>query len=62
MSVLAISFCLAYKSRLQHSIFTLGLNVFKKALVRMSELELPNYMTELFKPDIPRKPLRGLAL
>ena len=78
MSVLAIAFCLAYKTglwvartkpprrkahgRLQQSIFTLGLNVFRKALVRMSELELLNYITGLFKPDIPRKPLQGLAL
>jgi len=78
MSVLAIAFCLAYKTglwvartkpprrkahgRLQQSIFTLGLNVFRKALVRMSELELLDYMTSLFKPDIPRKTLQGLAL
>ena len=78
MSVLAIAFCIAYKTglwvartkpprrkahgRLQQSIFTLGLNVFRKASVRMSELELRDYMTGLFKPNIPRKPLCGLAL
>ncbi len=78
MSVLAIAFCLAYKTglwvarikpprhkshgRLQRSLFALGLNAFRKAMVKMSELEIFDYMTELFKPNIPRKALIGLAL
>jgi hypothetical protein len=78
MSVLAIAFCIAYKTglwvarikpprhkshgRLQRSIFTIGLNAFRKALVRMSELEIFDYMTEIFKPNIPRKALIGIVL
>jgi len=78
MSVLAIAFCLAYKTglwvarikpprhkshgRLQRSIFTLGLNAFRKAMVKMSELEILDYMAELFKPNIPQKPLIELVL
>jgi hypothetical protein len=78
MSVLAIAFCIAYKTglwvarikpprhkihgRLQRSIFTFGLNAFRKALVRMSELEIFDYITELFKPNIPQKALIGLVL
>mgnify|MGYP002528241388 CR=1 FL=1 len=78
MSVMAIAFCLAYKAglwvarikpprhkshgRLQRSIFALGLNAFRKAMVKMSELEIFDYMTELFKPNIPRKPLIELVL
>jgi len=74
----AIAFCLAYKTglwaarikpprqkshgRLQRSIFALGLNAFRKALVKMSELEIFNYMTALFKPDMPRKALIKLVL
>ena len=76
--VLAIAFCLAYKAglwvarikpprhkshgRLQRSLFALGLNAFRKAMVKMSELEIFDYMTELFKPNIPRKALIGLVL
>jgi len=77
-SVLAIAFCLAYKTglwaarinpprrkshgRLQRSLFALGLNAFRKAMVKMSELEIHDYMAALFKPNIPRKPLIGLVL
>ena len=78
MSILAIAFCLAYKTglwlartkpprrkahgRLQQSIFALGLNTFRKAMVKMSELEIFDYMAALFKPNIPRKPLIELVL
>jgi|TARA_Y100000294_G_C8518465_1_gene321861 hypothetical protein len=78
MSVLAIAFCLAYKTglwvarikpprhkshgRLQRSLFALGLNAFRKAMVKMSELEIYDYMTALFKPDRPWKPLIELVL
>jgi len=78
MSVLAIAFCLAYKAglwvarikpprhkthgRLQRSLFALGLNAFRKAMVKMSELEIVDYMTQLLKPNIPRKTLIELAL
>jgi len=78
MSVLAIAFCLAYKTglwvarikpprrkshgRLQRSLFALGLNAFRKTIVRMSEQEIHSYMTELFKPNIPRKALIELVL
>lgn len=78
MSVLAIAFCLAYKTglwaarirpprlkshgRLQRSTFAMGLNAFRKALVRMSELEIHDYMIALFKPKMPRKALIGLVL
>ena len=78
MSVLAIAFCLAYKTglwlarvkpprlkshgRLQRSLFALGLNAFRKAVVKMSELEIRDYMVALFKPNIPRKALIGLVL
>ncbi len=78
MSVLAIAFCLAYKTglwvarikpprhkshgRLQRSLFALGLNAFRKAMVKMSELEIVDYITAIFKPNIPRKALIGLAL
>lgn len=78
MSVLAIAFCLAYKTglwvarikpprhkshgRLQRSLFALGLNAFRKAMVKMSELEIHGYMTELFKPNMPRKTLIELVL
>ena len=76
--VLAIAFCLAYKTglwaarikpprqkshgRLQRSLFALGLNAFRKAMVKMSELEIHGYMTELFKPKIPRKTLIEVLL
>jgi len=78
MSVLAIAFCLAYKAglwlarikpprykshgRLQISLFALGLDAFRKAMVKMSEREIHDYMTALFKPIIPRKALIGLVL
>ncbi len=78
MSVLAIAFCLAYKTglwvarikpprhkshgRLQRSLFALGLNAFRKAMVKMSEMEVSDYMAALFKPKIPRKALVGLVL
>lgn len=78
MGVLAIAFCLAYKTglwlarikpprrkshgRLQRSLFALGLNAFRKAMVKMSEQEIYDYMTALFKPKIPRKALIGLVL
>ena len=78
MSMLAIAFCLAYKTglwvarikpprhkshgRLQRSLFALGLNAIRKAMVKMSELEIFDYMTEIFKPNIPRKALIGLVL
>ena len=78
MNVLAIAFCLAYKTglwlarikpprhkshgRLQRSLFALGLNAYRKALIKMSELEIFDYITELFKPKIPRKALIKLVL
>ena len=78
MSVLAIAFCLAYKTglwlarikpprhkshgRLQRSLFALGLNAFRKAIVKMSKLEIQIYIMALFKPNIPRKPLLELVL
>ncbi len=78
MTLLAIAFCLAYKAglwltrikpsrhkshgRLQHSLFALGLNAYRKARVKMSETEIHDYMTALFKPNIPRKALIGLVL
>jgi len=78
MNVLAIAFCLAYKTgiwvarikpprhkshgRLQRSFFALGLNAFRKAVAKMSELEIHHYMVALFKPNIPRKALIGLVL
>ena len=78
MSVLAIAFCLAYKpglwldrikpprhkshDRLQRSLFALGLNAFRKAMVKMTGPEIVGYMTELFKPKIPRKALIGFVL
>jgi len=78
VSILAIAFCLAYKTglwlvrikpprykahgRLQRSVFALGLNAFRKAVSRFSEQELINYVTALFKPNIPRNGLMKLAL
>jgi len=78
ISVLAIAYCLAYKTglwvarikpprhkshgRLQRSIFALGLNAFRKAIVKMAEIEICEYISELFKTNIPRKPLIGLVL
>ena len=77
-SIFAIAFCRAYKTglwvartkpprrtvhgRLQQSIFALGVNTFRKDMVRMSELEIFDYIAELFKPNIPRKPLIELGL
>ena len=78
MSVLAIAFCLAYKTglwlarikpprykshaRLQRSLFALGLNAFRKAMATMSELERRDYMMALFKPNISRKTLIAFVL
>ena len=78
MSVLAIAFCLAYKTglwldrikpprrksrgRLQRWLFALGLNAFRKAMVKMTGPEIAGYMTEFSKPKIPRKALIGLVL
>ncbi len=78
MSVLAMAFCLAYKTglwlarvkpprlkshgRLHRSLFSLGLNAFRKAMVKMSEIEIHDYIVALFKPNIPRKALIGLVL
>jgi len=47
---------------LQRSLFALGLNAFRKAMVKMSEREIRDYITALFKPNIPRKALIGLVL
>jgi hypothetical protein len=46
----------------ERSLFALGLNAFRKAMVRMSELEMHDYMMALFKPNTPRKTLIGLVL
>jgi len=70
MSILAIAFCLAYKAglwaarlkplrqkahgRLQRSIFALGLNALRKALVKLSGPEISRYMEALTQPKIPR--------
>ena len=78
MSVWVIVFCLAYKpglwlerikpprhkshGRLQRSLFALGLNAFRKAMVKMTGPEIAGYMTEFSKPKIPRKALIGLVL
>ena len=48
--------------RLQRSLFALGLNAFRKAMVKMTGPEIVGYMTELFKPKIQRKALIGLVL
>ncbi len=77
IGILAIAFCLAYKAglwvarvkpprhkshgRLQRSLFALGLNAFRKAMVKMSEMEFRDYMMALFKPNNPRKPLIELV-
>ncbi len=78
VAVLANAFCLAYKAglwlarikpprhkshgRLQRSLFALGPNAFRKAMVKMSEIEIHDYMTALFKPKMPRKALVELVL
>lgn len=78
VAVLAVAFCLAYKTGLwaarlvplrkkahgrpQRSIFALGLNALRKAIVKFTELELQECITALFKPKIPRKALIGLVL
>lgn len=78
MSVLAIAFCLAYKTglwlarikpprhkshgRLQRSLFALGLNGFRKAMVKMSRRQIHDYIAALFKPNIPQKALIELVL
>ena len=72
-SILAIAFCLAYKAglwlvrikpprykahgRLQRSLFALGLNAFRRAMFKLSDLQIRGYITALFKPDIPRNAL-----
>ncbi|MBT4118590.1 MAG: hypothetical protein HOH80_15220 [Rhodospirillaceae bacterium] len=77
MSALAIAFCLAYKpglwldrikpprhkshGRLQRSLIALGLNAFRKAVVKMTGPEIVGYMTEIFKLKNPRKDLIGLV-
>ena len=40
----------------------LGLNAFRKAMVRMSEIEIHDYIVAFFKTSIPRKALIGLVL
>lgn len=78
IAILAIAFCLAYKTglwaarlkpprlkahgRLQRSIFALGLNALRKAMVKFREPEFQECITTLFKPDIPRSALIGLVL
>jgi hypothetical protein len=78
MAILAIAFCLAYKTglwaarlkqprqkahgRLQRSIFALGLNALRKAMVKLDAREFQEFITALFKPNIPRKTLVGLVL
>ena len=78
MSVLAIAFCLAYKTglwldrikpprrksrgRLQRWLFALGRNAFRKAMVKMAGPAIVGHMIELFIPTIPRKALIGLVL
>jgi len=77
IGILAIAFCLAYKTglwvarvkpprhkshgRLQRSLFALGLNAFRKAVVKMTGPEIVGYMTEIFKLKNPRKDLIGLV-
>ena len=77
MSVLAIAICLAYKPGLwldrikpprhkshgwlQRSLFALGLNAFRKAMVKMTGPEIVGCMRELFEPKFPRKALIGLV-
>jgi hypothetical protein len=73
MSVLVIAFCLAYKTglwaartkppskkahgRLQRSLFALGLNTIRKALVKLNGPEMGRYMEALTQPKIPRTPI-----
>ena len=40
----------------------LGLNAFRKTMVRMSEIEIHDYIVALFKTSIPPKALTGLVL
>jgi hypothetical protein len=70
MRVLAIAFCLAYKTelwaagrktqrqkahgRLQRSVFALGLYALRKAMVKLSRPEMSCYMTALTQSKIPR--------
>ena len=70
MAVLALAFCLAYKAglwaarlkpprhkthgRFQRSIFALGLNALRKAMVKLSEPEYGWLMAALIAPKIPR--------
>ena len=48
--------------RLQRSLFALGLNASRKAMLKMTGPEIVGYMKELLKPKIPRKALIGLVL
>jgi len=73
VSILAIAFCLAYKAglwaarvkpirkkahgRLQRSLFALGLNAIRKAMVKSKPCEILQCITALFKPKIPRAAL-----
>ena len=70
MAVLALAFCLAYKAglwaarlkpprhkthgRFQRSIFALGLNALRKAMVKLSEPEYGQLIAALIAPKIPR--------
>ena len=78
LAVLALAFCLAYKAglwaarlkpprrkahgRLQRSIFALGLNVLRKAMVKSSEPESGHLMAALLTSKIPRSPQIGWVL
>ncbi len=78
IAILAIAFCLAYKTGLwaarlkplrqkahgrpQRSIFALGLNALRKAITKFREKELQECIAALFKPKIPRSSLIGLVL
>jgi hypothetical protein len=73
MAILAIAFCLAYKTglwaarlkplrhkahgRLQRSIFALGLNTFRKVMRKLNADEILSYITILFSPKSSRKSL-----
>ena len=78
LAVLALAFCLAYKAglwaarlkpprhkahgRLQRSIFALGLNALRKAMVKSSEPESGHLMAALLTSKIPRSPQIGWVL
>jgi len=46
---------------LQRWLFALGLNAFRKAMVKMARPEIVDHIIELFKPTIPRKALIRLV-